>query len=127
MKFITEFIGGPVIGIDSKEERHVLVGTVHGAFANCKKYLPGMFVEADDYNVLQFLQKEVFGSACDARGTFSEADGNCTCKKYVSGKNCNECVTGTWNLLQTNELGCQSKYLFYGIHGEIIYLHCKYC
>ena len=62
MKFITEFLGGPVIGIDSEEERHVLVGTVHGAFANCKKYLPGMFVEVDDYNVLEFLQKEVFGS-----------------------------------------------------------------
>ena len=38
------------------------MGTVHGAFANCKKYLPGMFVEVDDYNVLEFLQKEVFGS-----------------------------------------------------------------
>ena len=49
-------------------------------------------------------------TACDARGTFREADGNCTCKKYVTGKNCNECVTGTWNLLQTNELGCQSKF-----------------
>ena len=62
MKFITKFLGGPVIGIDSEEERHVLVGTVHGAFANCKKHLPGMFVEVDDYNVLEFLQKEVFGS-----------------------------------------------------------------
>ena len=59
---ITEFLGGPVIGKDSEEERQVLVGTVHGAFANCKKYLPGMFVEVDDYNVLEFLQKEVFGS-----------------------------------------------------------------
>ena len=38
MKLITEFLGGPVIGIDSEEARHVLVGTVHGAFANCKKY-----------------------------------------------------------------------------------------
>ena len=51
-----------------------------------------------------------FTVACDARGTFSEVDGNCTCKKYVTGKNCNECIPGTWNLLQTNELGCQSKY-----------------
>ena len=59
---ITEFLGGPVIGKDSEEERQVLVGTVHGAFANCKKYLPGMFVEVDDYNILQFLEKEIFGS-----------------------------------------------------------------
>ena len=38
------------------------MGTVHGAFSNCKKYLPGIFVEVDDYNVLQFLEEEVFGS-----------------------------------------------------------------
>ena len=57
-----EFVGGPVIGIDREEEKRVLVGTVHGAFSNCKKYLPGMFVEVDDYNVLQFLEEEVFGS-----------------------------------------------------------------
>ena len=50
-------------------------------------------------------------AACDARGTFSEADGNCTCKKYVTGKNCNDCITGTWNLTQANELGCQSKFI----------------
>ena len=59
---ITEFLGGPVIAVDSEEERHVLIGTIHGAFSNCKKYLPGIFVEVDDYSVLKFLQAEVFGS-----------------------------------------------------------------
>ena len=49
--------------------------------------------------------------ACDARGTFNEAEGNCTCKKYVTGKNCNDCIPGTWNLMQANEMGCQSKYI----------------
>ena len=63
------------------------------------------FYHVENYQIFIF-----YFVACDARGTFSEADGNCTCKKYVTGKNCNECVTGTWNLLQTNELGCQSKY-----------------
>ena len=61
-KLITEFLGGPVIAVDSEEERHVLIGTIHGAFSNCKKYLPGIFVEVDDYSVLKFLQAEVFGS-----------------------------------------------------------------
>ena len=51
-----------MIAIDSEEERHVLIGTIHGAFSNCKKYLPGIFVETDDYSVLKFLQAEVFGS-----------------------------------------------------------------
>ena len=61
-KLIIEFLGGPVIAVDSEEERHLLVGTIHGAFSNCKKYLPGIFVEVDDYSVLKFLQAEVFGS-----------------------------------------------------------------
>ena len=61
-KFITEFLGGPVIAVDSEQERHVLIGTIHGAFSNCKKYLPGIFVEVDDYSVLDFLQAKVFGS-----------------------------------------------------------------
>ena len=61
-KFITEFLDGPVIAVDSEQERHVLIGTIHGAFSNCKKYLPGIFVEVDDYSVLKFLQAEVFGS-----------------------------------------------------------------
>ena len=61
-KLITEFLGGPVIAVDSEEERHVLIGTIHGAFSNCKKYLPGIFVEVDDYSVLEFLELEVFGS-----------------------------------------------------------------
>ena len=51
-----------MIAVDSEEERHVLIGTIHGAFSNCKKYLPGIFVEVDDYSVLKFLQAEVFGS-----------------------------------------------------------------
>ena len=61
-KLIIKFLGGPVIAVDSEEERHVLIGTIHGAFSNCKKYLPGIFVEVDDYSVLKFLQAEVFGS-----------------------------------------------------------------
>ena len=68
--YITKFIGGPVIGIDREGEvRHVLVGTVHGAFSNCKKYLPGIFVEVDDYSVLKFLQAEVFGSGLYKKNT----------------------------------------------------------
>ena len=51
-----------MIAVDSDEERHVLIGTLHGAFSNCKKYLPGIFVKVDDYSVLEFLQAEVFGS-----------------------------------------------------------------
>lgn len=56
------FVGGPAVIIDSEEKKYVLVGTVHGAFADCEHYLPGMFVETDDFNVLEFLQKEVYGS-----------------------------------------------------------------
>ena len=51
-----------MIAVDSEEPRHVLIGTIHGAFSNCKKYLPGIFVEVDDYSVLEFLHAEIFGS-----------------------------------------------------------------
>ena len=72
IEMIIEFLGGPVVGIDREEKKHVLVGTVHGAFSNCKKYLPGMFVEVDDYNILQFLEKEIFGSGLCNNKTISQ-------------------------------------------------------
>ena len=71
---IIEFLGGPVIGVDSEEERHVLIGTIHGAFSNCKKYLPGIFVSVDDYSVLKFLQAEVFGSGLYKKTLISQCD-----------------------------------------------------
>ena len=106
--------GGPVIAVDSEQERHVLIGTIHGAFSNCKKYLPGIFVEVDDYSVLEFLQAKVFGSACDFRGTANATktnldDETCKCKNFVKGEFCNECKEGYWNLTQINPDGCQSK------------------
>ena len=38
------------------------MGTVHGAFADCRNYLPGMFVAVDNYDVINFLYKEAYGS-----------------------------------------------------------------
>ena len=104
-----------MIAVDSEQERHVLIGTIHGAFSNCKKYLPGIFVEVDDYSVLEFLQAKVFGSACDFRGTANATktnldDETCKCKNFVKGEFCNECKEGYWNLTQKNPDGCQSKY-----------------
>ena len=68
------------------------MGTVHGAFADCRNYLPGMFVAVDNYDVINFLYKEAYGSglylciilhlswiynqslilACDARGIINK-------------------------------------------------------
>ncbi len=42
--------------------RFMLMGTVHGAFSDCSNDIPGIFVEADDLTVLEFLHKEVLGS-----------------------------------------------------------------
>ena len=55
-------LGGPVVAYIAEAERYVLVGTVHGAFSECSNELPGLYVEADDASVLEFLQKETFGS-----------------------------------------------------------------
>jgi hypothetical protein len=80
------------------------------SFESVKFILKTILVLVDYFYVENNWIFIFYFAACDARGTSSEADGNCTCKKYVTGKNCNECIIGTWNLLQTNKLGCQSKY-----------------
>ena len=49
----------------------MLIGTVHGAFADCSNDLPGIFVESDDVSVLEFLHQEVYGSVCDVRGIYN--------------------------------------------------------
>ena len=56
------FLGGPVTLYEKNEERHVLIGTVHGAFASCDNSLPGIFVRVDDSSNLQFLHKEALNS-----------------------------------------------------------------
>ena len=60
------FLGGPVIAEETDAfegfVRFVLMGTVHGAFADCSNDIPGIFIEADDISVLNFLYKEAYGS-----------------------------------------------------------------
>ena len=58
-------------------------------------------------------------TACDARGIIGEqikvyefngqTDDQCKCKTRVTGRNCNDCIGGTWNLTQSNPQGCQCK------------------
>ena len=57
-------------------------------------------------------------TACDARGIIGEqivyefndqTDDQCKCKSHVTGRNCNDCKAGTWNLTQSNPQGCQCK------------------
>ena len=59
-------LGGPVIAEETDafegSVRFVLMGTVHGAFADCSNGIPGIFVETDDVSVLNFLYKEAYGS-----------------------------------------------------------------
>ena len=47
---------------EKNDERHVLIGTVHGAFASCDNSLPGIFSRIDDSSNLQFLYKEALNS-----------------------------------------------------------------
>ena len=49
------FTGGPVIaeeiGAFNGLVRFVLIGTVHGAFADCSNNLPGIYVHTDELKV----------------------------------------------------------------------------
>ena len=47
---------------EKNDKRHVLIGTVHGAFANCDNSMPGIYVRVDDSSNLQFLHKEALNS-----------------------------------------------------------------
>ena len=70
-----QFLGGPVVveEIDALDGsvRFVLMGTVHGAFADCSNDMPGIFVETDEVSVLQFLHQEVYGSGLSKNVFFS--------------------------------------------------------
>ena len=56
------YLGGPVTFYEKNDKRHVLIGTVHGAFANCDNSMPGIYVRVDDSSNLQFLHKEALNS-----------------------------------------------------------------
>ena len=49
---------------------HRQIGVVHGSAASCDgSRFPGIFVRLDDPEVLNFIQREVFGtSSCKVRG-----------------------------------------------------------
>ena len=59
---LVNYLGGPVTLYEKNDERHVLIGTVHGAFASCDNNMPGIFVRIDDNSNLQFLHKEALNS-----------------------------------------------------------------
>ena len=47
---------------EKNDERHVLIGAVHGAFANCDNSMPGIYARIDDSSNLQFLYEEALNS-----------------------------------------------------------------
>ena len=55
-------LGGPLVAYNDKANRFVLMGSVHGAFSDCRNDFPGIYVEADDITVLEFLVKESYGT-----------------------------------------------------------------
>jgi len=91
--------GGPVIYKDLSLEspRSVLGAIVHGAFDACSSRLPQIFVDANDPSVYEFLYKEVFGNACHYAGTLNVIHGQCYCKNFVTGSECQQCIEGYWN------------------------------
>ena len=53
---------------EKNDERHVLIGTVHGAFASCDNSMPGIYVRIDDSSNLKFLHKEALNSGMYIHG-----------------------------------------------------------
>ena len=40
----------------------------------------------------------------------SVSDGQCRCKPYVTGRRCDQCLDGYYNLQSNNVFGCQRKF-----------------
>ena len=64
--------GGPIRVFDDSDWKFRQIGIVHGSAASCDgSRFPGIFVRLDDPEVLNFIQREVFGtSSCKVRGFF---------------------------------------------------------
>ncbi len=43
------------------------------------------------------------GSVCDS------GNGQCVCKEFVTGTNCNECLSGYTKLEESNPFGCSAS------------------
>ena len=54
------FSGGPFVTYLTKEDRFLLIGILHGAFAECSNELPAIFTRIDHYSILKFIRKIVF-------------------------------------------------------------------
>ena len=62
--------GGPIRVFDDSDWKFRQIGVVHGSAASCDgSRFPGIFVRLDDPEVLNFIQREVFGtSSCKVIG-----------------------------------------------------------
>lgn len=68
---------------------------------------------------MNFIKSFFPACNCDPSGSLSElcntdpnnsiGMGQCTCKKNVEGKNCNQCKDGFYNLRIDNPEGCNSE------------------
>ena len=94
---------------DDDDERWYQYAVLHGG-EDCKssKY-PAIFNLVEDVENVHWINKVAFNEACDNRGAQNQTNGKCVCKQFVSGERCNECVSGKWNLTQSNPDGCQCK------------------
>ena len=55
----------------------------------------------------KFLKSVNLHPNCNERNLAHLEDKECKCKPLVTGKYCNKCKQGAWNLTQENPLGCQ--------------------
>ena len=68
--------GGPLIGEDPENDRHVQIGVVYGSLEECTdRNFPSLFARLDDYKILSFVRSTAFGEniAPVAKGTYNSS------------------------------------------------------
>ena len=78
---------------------------------------------------MAMLQSKNIFSACDCDPSGSQYDGECEnrdddtldlvagrciCKTYVTGRRCDQCQEGYWNLKEDDPDGCEGKVVTWG-------------
>lgn len=96
---------------DSKTD---IVNGLESGRCHCKSNVEGRRCDACKNGFWNFSESNPDGCqvcTCDTQGTVdnqgcNKDTGECTCKRYVTGRDCNQCISGFWGLSDSQD-GCK--------------------
>ncbi|KAG1659411.1 Laminin subunit beta-1 [Nymphon striatum] len=103
-------LDGGICDSTSDADNDLVAGRCH-----CKKHVEGRRCDRCKNGFWNFLTSNVDGCeacSCNTMGTVgnqgcSVDKGECTCKRYVTGRDCNQCLPKHWGLSADEPYGCK--------------------